>query len=136
MLSHDDLNFEVSTEADRQAPPIPFTLTGVYRAGAKDHDGSKKWTESFEAHAKVPLSAGYSMREAFLEDDGSGRRAVNPAAVINFLRAAIADDDGKRRFIALVNDNDRLVDLEVLAEVMKRLVERQTKTPTGGGSPS
>lgn len=136
MLSNDPLNFDVSDDADRQAPTIPITISGVYRMGAKGQDGSKKWTEHFEVSALLPLSAGFAMRDAFLEDDGTGARGVNPAAVITFLRGAIADEEGKRRFMALVNDNDRLVKLEVLAKIMTTIVERQTGRPTGEVSPS
>ena len=136
MLAHEELSFDVSEDSDRQLPPIPINISGVYRKGAKGHDGTKKWSETFQIHAVMPLAGGYAMRDAFIEDDGTGQRGVNPAAVITFLRVAIADEEGKRRFMALVNDPDRLVKLEVLADVMKAIVERQTGNPTGGPSPS
>lgn len=124
--------FAVSTAEDRSLPPIPFTLTGMYAA---DTGRTDSWTESFQALGVPPLAVANSMAEAFFLDEATGRRQINPGAVIAFLRDALPGDQA-RRFMALVHDKDRLVKLDVLVDVMNYLVEKYVGRPTGLPSPS
>lgn len=123
--------FDASTSEDQDAPPIPFTLRGVYA----DPERKEPWIEQFSALGTPPLAIANSMTEAFFLDEATGRRQVNPGAIITFLRDALPEDDA-RRFMGLVHDKSRLVKLSVLVNVMDYLVEKYVGRPTGLPSPS
>lgn len=134
--------FSASTAADRDLPPIPFTLTGVYAPGKTGPDGATEWSERYEACGVIPMAANASLTEAWVRDDATGRRQVNPGAVVSFLRDALPESEA-RRFMELVYDKNRLVKLETLAEVVEYLGGRYTGRPTGapasssgGGAPT
>lgn len=134
--------FSVSSSTDHQLPPIPFGISGVYAPGKTGPNGETEWSESFEALPVVPMAAAASMTEAFFVDEASGRRQVNPGAVIGFIRDALPEADA-RRFMALVYAKDKLIRIEVLSDLVQYLVNRYTGRPTGplssssyGGAPA
>lgn len=130
--------FDVSDGADAAAEPVPFTLRGVYAADeykSGRQPAGATWVESFQALPIVPMSAAAGMAEAFFVDQATGRRQINPAAVIGFIRDALPEDDA-RRFMGLVYDKTRLIKLTVLTDVMTYLGNSYTDRPTGLPSPS
>lgn len=142
MLEGQTPTFTASRDADRDLPPIPFTIEGVYAPGKTGPDGATKWTETYQALPVIPMAANASLTEAWVRDDATGRRQVNPGAVVSFLRDALPEDEA-RRFMELVYDKTRLVHLEALAEVVEYLGNRYTGRPTGapasssaGGAPA
>lgn len=125
--------FAVSNIDDTTAPPIPFTLSGVYApeeyTSGRQATGAT-WSETYNALPVIPMAASASMAEAFFLDEATGRRQVNPAAVIGFIRDALPEADA-RRWMDLVYDKKRLIRMDVLAAVMDYLVGIYVARPTG-----
>lgn len=137
-MALDDPNaptFTVSAEPDKNLPPIRFTLTGVYAPGKHGPKGEddKTWTEAFEALPIVPMAAAAALTEAFFVDDATGRRQQNPGAIVGFIRDALPDTEA-RRFMQLVHSKDKLMRIEVLADIVEYLSNRYTGRPTGAPS--
>jgi len=135
--------FTASSATDRDLPPIPFDVEGVYAPGHSGPNGETTWTERFEACGVIPMAANASLTEAWVRDDATGRRQVNPGAVVSFLRDALPESEARRFMETVVYDKHRLVKLETLAEIVEYLGNRYTGRPTGapasssaGGAPA
>lgn len=112
--------FSASTTESREAPTEPFELEGVYAKGrtgpptADEPDGSTTWTESFEASTQLNASAAQWYATAYVMHEG--KQVINPPAVIEFIRLSCIPESALR-FQALIDDPDRLVDVQPLGEV-------------------
>ena len=122
--------FATSTADDLNLTGTPFTLTGVYAPGKTGPGGETTWEATFTALPVLPLAATANFTEAFFIDEASGRRQINPAAAVGFIRDALSEDDA-RRFMELVHSKHKLVRLEVISEVVAYLTQVYTGRPTG-----
>ena len=121
-------SFTASTTEDAEAPPIPFSLDGVYAKGRSGPKGETTWHEDYELSATPPAAAAGVWGQAFIEDS-DGNQQLNPAAVIEFLYEVLTPDSSQR-FRALVNDPNRIVRLETLGKVFAWASDEVLNRPT------
>lgn len=128
--------FVASTEQDREAPPKPFTLAGVYARGHVPDGSDGSWALDLMAMGAPPLGAIDTMRDAILVDERTGQQVYHPGAIMAFMRQVL-EPDSAAMFHHLVEDRTRICKLETLAEIMLWLVEEYTgRRPTGAPSSS
>lgn len=124
-------SFAVSTDDDRQKPPIEFAIDGVYEPGVTGPDGATTWHEEFAAPTHVPFKLMRWVQSLRLAD---GR--VNLNALLSFMGDVLLPESAER-FTAMVNDNTRIVHVAVLAKAMEWIVSHYTSVdPTGAPSSS
>lgn len=117
-------------------PPIEFTLSG--RRTTEPHD---EWEETFAILPAVPHAA-LSALTSLVTTDNRGRARANASAINAFFTQTLTNESADR-YMALVNDNDRIVTTNMLADVINWIVEETSARPTqrqsglsGGISPS
>lgn len=118
--------FTASNDDSRNAATEPFELDGVYAPGRTAPDGGTTWSETFTVSSRLDASMAGWYAQAFTIIDG--KQVVNPPAVIQFLRLACVPESALR-FAALIEDPDRLVDVNVLGDVFVWLSEEVLARP-------
>lgn len=128
--------FVASTDADREAPPKPFELGGVYARGFVPDGSDGTWVLELRAMGAPPLGAIDTMRDAVLTDERTGQQVYHPGAIMGFMRRVL-EPDSAAQFSHLVDDRTRICKLEAIADIMLWLVEEYTgRSPTGAPSSS
>jgi hypothetical protein len=112
--------FSASTTESREAPTEQFDLEGVYAQGRSGPDKSETWKESFTVSSRMDARAAGWYASAFMVHEG--KQVINPPAVIEFLVIACVPESALR-FRDLIDDPDRLVDVQVLGAVFVWLTE-------------
>lgn len=98
-----------STTEKSVVEPIPFELEG----------------ESFEAYGQVPGAVLLDFIAASTQEDSSG----TAGAIIGYLKSSMNKTEFKR-FDALTRDPEKLIELQVLADIVAYLIEERTSRPT------
>lgn len=124
--------FTASKSESREAPTEQFELEGVYAQGRTGPGGTDTWSETYTVSTHMDASMAQWYASAFIINEG--KQVINPSAVIEFLRLACVPESALR-FQALIDDPDRLVDVEVLGPVFiwlseEVLVMRPTAPPS------
>lgn len=128
--------FQASDSASREKPPKPFVIDGVYARGHVPAGSDGTWELALTAMGAPPLAAVGVLNSAQIFDERTGRSVWNPAAVVGFLEAVLVEEDVPK-FVQLVADRNRLVELDKLADVLTWLSEEYTGgRPTGASSSS
>lgn len=111
----------VAREAAHQ--PLTFDIEGV-------DTKKKKWIESFSAIPEVPGAEILDFIADADSDDG-GRAAQ---ALIDFLEGVIIEED-RERFAKLIRDKQRIIEMELIAQICEWLVSEYTDRPTESPRP-
>lgn len=119
--------FTASSTESREAPSVPFTLGGVYAQGRTGPGGSDTWEETFTVSSRLDARAAQWYASAFTIIEG--KETINPPAIIQFLAIACIPESALR-FQALIDDPDRLVDVDVLGSVFTWLSDEVIARPT------
>lgn len=128
--------FVASDATDRESPPKPFDLVGVYARGHVPDGSDGSWVLNLSAMGTPPLGAIDTMRDAILTDERTGQQVYHPGAIMGFMRQVL-EPDSAATFSHLVDDRTRICKLATLAEIMLWLVEEYTgRSPTGAPSSS
>lgn len=128
--------FTASDERSREAPNKPFVIDGVYARGHVPAGSDGTWSLELQAMGAPPLAAVGVLNSAQIFDERTGRSVWNPAAVVGFLEAVLVEED-VAKFVQLVADRNRLVELDKLADVLTWLSEEYTgRSPTTAPSSS
>lgn len=122
--------YRTNRQAKRQVPT--FTIAGYYVDVTDDGDveeTDEEWSETFRC---LPVAPGGALDDiaAAVSIDDQGRMTFNKVSVLRFIRAVLVEAD-EQRFDAVVRDKRRMVELEVLGEIMIDLSEGYTNRPTG-----
>jgi len=129
-------------------PPETFDISGTFGPRSK-HTG--EWTETFVLVPKMPPGAMAMWQR--VAAGVNGRTEFKPGPVIAFLATLLdnnpvelppSDDypEGRtitlsaNRFLRLCDDTEKLVDLELLVDIMFWSVEQLTDRPSGPASSS
>lgn len=104
---------KVFTSKPKVQIPVTFDVTG---------DG---FTETFSA---VPAIPGAQLLD-FISDADSNDGGRASQALIDFMQSVILDDD-KERFAELIRDPDKVIEIELLAEICEWLVGEYAARPT------
>lgn len=86
------------------------------------------FTERFEYFDTVPASVMITFASLVQYTD-DGRRVVNPPAVVAYFSRALLPESAAR-FLEIIDDDDRVVPLEVVAQIALDLAELQSGRPT------
>lgn len=114
---------EFTEDIDFEIPPIQFALNG--RRTKPPHEA---WREEFTLLPAVPHAA-LSALTSLVSTDARGRARANAAAINAFFTQSLTDESADR-YLTLVNDNDRVVTTNKLADVINRIVEETSARPT------
>lgn len=109
-------------------PPTPgrtgpeFDLEGVGQITGKE------WSEHFTCVPTAPSGVLDDLASS-MGTDGRGNTVWNQVSLLAFFRGVLLDDDVVR-FQALVHDKDRLVELDLLGEIMLWVADEVVGHPT------
>lgn len=98
-----------STTEKTVAEPIPFELEG----------------ENFEAYGQVPGAVLLDFIAASTQEDSTG----TAAAILGYLKSSMNKETFKR-FDKLTRDPEKVIQLQVLADIVSYLIEERTSRPT------
>jgi hypothetical protein len=98
-----------SSASKEVAEPIPFELEG----------------ETFEAYGQVPGAVLLDFIAASQQEDNSG----TAGAILGYLKSSM-DKDNFKRFDALTRDPEKVIELQVLADIVGYLIEERSSRPT------
>jgi hypothetical protein len=98
-----------STEPKTVEEPIPFELEG----------------ETFEAYAQVPGAVLLDFIAASSQEDSNG----TAGAILGYLKSSM-DRENFKRFDKLTRDPEKIIQLQVLADIVAYLIEERTSRPT------
>lgn len=103
---------------------VPFALSGVGLVSGE------AWREEFRTVPKGCVPAG-ALDDVLsgVRVDARGRQVWSNVSIIGFMEQVLHPDD-QAKFRALVHDNDRYVELEVLGQIMVWLMEELVEVPT------
>lgn len=113
---------------DRPGPE--FEIAGEQRTVKVGDDGAEvevwvPWVETFRCVPDIPAA----VMDRLIDANGSEIRSV--AVVVPFFKDMLVREDVPR-FLAVIEDRDRSVTLQVLAEVLEAIQEEYTSRPQGG----
>lgn len=114
----------------RQVPT--FTVAGVYvdvdKAG-NVVESDEEWEEMFRC---LPVAPGGTLDDlsSAVSVDEHGNMTFSKVSVLRFIRSVIVEGD-EHRFDQMVRDKRRMVELEILGEIMMDLSAEYTGRPTG-----
>lgn len=122
--------YRTNRQQRRQVPT--FTIAGYYADVTPDGDvveSDEEWEETFRC---LPVAPGGALDDiaAAVSIDDHGRMTFNKVSVLRFIRAVLVEAD-EQRFDEVVRDKRRMVELDVLGEIMIDLSEGYTNRPTG-----
>lgn len=122
--------YRTNRQARRQVPT--FTVAGWYVDVTPEGEvveSEEEWEETFRC---LPVAPGGALDDiaAAVSIDDHGRMTFNKVSVLRFIRAVLVEAD-EPRFDAMVRDKRRMVELDVLGEIMIDLSEGYTNRPTG-----
>lgn len=87
-----------------------------------------------EEFTAVPQVPGARLLDFIADaDSGDGGRAAQ--ALVDFLTGVIVEED-RERFVSLIHDPDKVVEIDTLAEICEWMVGEYAKRPTELSSPS
>lgn len=109
-------------------PPVEFTLSGDTVDEAGEYDGGS-WSEDFRCLPELPGGALDDLARSVMVDDVTGEQRYNRASVVRFVAAALPEA-GAKRLHELVRDKRRIVELDLLGDVMKYINEEFNERPT------
>lgn len=92
-----------------EVEPIPFELEG----------------ETFEAYGQVPGAVLLDFIDASSREDSSG----TAGAILGYLKSSMNAENFKR-FDKLTRDPEKVIQLQVLADIVAYLIEERTSRPT------
>jgi hypothetical protein len=118
--------FATSTEADAEEAPIPFELTGVYARHVRRKAG-QPWAETFQLSPVVQARVASVISNVYVVVDGE--EIQNPDLVQQFFYVALVPESAAS-FRKLVNDPDRLVRAELLADAFEWCCKQLNERPT------
>jgi hypothetical protein len=98
-----------STTPKEAVEPIPFELEG----------------ETFEAYGQVPGAVLLDFIAASTQEDSTG----TAAAILGYLKSSMPKDTFKR-FDKLTRDPEKVIELQVLADIVSYLIEERSSRPT------
>lgn len=98
-----------STTEKTVVEPIPFELEG----------------ETFEAYGEVPGAVLLDFIAASTQEDSSG----TAGAILGYLKSSMKKEEFKR-FDKLTRDPEKVIQLQVLADIVAYLIEERTSRPT------
>jgi len=98
-----------STTEKTVVEPIPFELEG----------------ETFEAYGQVPGAVLLDFIAASTAEDNSG----TAGAIQGYLKSSLPKDEYKR-FDKLTRDPEKVIELQVLADIVAYLIEERSSRPT------
>lgn len=108
---------------------IPFEIEGVHFS-----DPDKVWVETFHALPIAPSGVLDDLSRSVSQDQ-RGRVTFNQVSVVQFFEGVLVEQD-VQRFLDLVHDKDRIVELEDLGNIMAELQKVITGVPLGRRSSS
>lgn len=120
---------EFTEEIDFEIPAVQFALNG--RRTKPPHEA---WREEFTLLPAVPHAA-LSALTSLITTDNRGRARANAAAINAFFTQSLTDESADR-YLTLVNDNDRIVSTNKLADIINKIVEETSGRPTQPSSGS
>jgi hypothetical protein len=119
-------SFATSTPEDAAEEPIPFELTGVYAQHVR-RKGGTAWKETFKLSPIVQARVASIISNVYVVVEGE--EIQNPDLVQQFFYVALVPDSAVA-FRRLVNDPDRLVRAELLANAFEWCCEQLNERPT------
>lgn len=109
MAARRTLKSFTSSKEKTVAEPIPFELEG----------------ETFEAYGQVPGAVLLDFIAASSQEDSTG----TAGAIMGYLKSSM-DKATFKRFDALTRDPEKIIELQVLADIVAYLIEERTNRPT------
>lgn len=118
--------FSTSTAADAEEATIPFELTGVYAQHVRRKAGTE-WKETFELSPVVQARVAGILSNVYVVVEGE--EVMNPDLVQQFFYVALVPESAVK-FRRLVNDPERLVRAELLADAFEWCCKQLNERPT------
>jgi len=109
MAARRTLKSFTSSKEKAVVEPIQFELEG----------------ETFEAYGQVPGAVLLDFIAASSQEDSTG----TAGAIIGYLKSSM-DKENFRRFDKLTRDPEKIIELQVLADIVAYLIEERTNRPT------
>lgn len=120
------------SKAPKRKQVPTFTVEGPYidvDAEGNVVESEEEWSETFRCLPEAPGATLDDLVSAVSVDD-EGNISFSRVSVLRFIRSVVVESD-EQRWNEMVRDKRRLVDLDVLGEIMMDLAAGYTGRPIG-----
>lgn len=115
-----------TTKHTIRAEPIAFSISGDWRKGSGQEG---QWTERFSCLDDAPAGM-LDLMLSGVKTDSLGRRVHSLPSLLRFLGGVVVPED-EERLGRLIDDKDRIVDIETLGDIVMWLGEEYGSGSSG-----